>query len=47
MAKKKRKSVHRDSTQYEQLASEYVIKATPFAGRCSYAGSQSVQPCAL
>ena len=29
MAKKKRKSVHRDSTQYEQLASEYVIKATP------------------
>ena len=29
MAKKKRKSVHRDSTQYEQLTSEYVIKATP------------------
>lgn len=29
MAKKKRKSIHRDSTQYEQLASEYIIKATP------------------
>lgn len=29
MTKKKRKIVHRDSTQYEQLASEYVIKATP------------------
>ena len=29
MAKKRKKPIPRNSTQYEQLASEYLIKATP------------------